>query len=260
MNKASRPTLLRRWLLLGTSVLASFFYGANTSATIAADLETIKRRGYLIVGVQANVAPLSWQDAQGQWQGFEVDLARSLAAELLGNSAAVRFEGLQSRDRLPALLADRVDLLIAQMTVTDARQRVAQFSRPYYRDRIGLLTRRGITQPQRVAVLQGSSAIPLLRWQAPELALVGVKSYAAAQTALDRGQVDGIAADRLVLQQWQRQSDRYQLLPQQWGDFPLAIALPQGLQYRSLQIAIDRLIQNWDADDKLRDIRKRWGL
>lgn len=262
MNKASRPTLLRRWLILGTSVVASLFYGAIASGGLAADLETIKRRGYLIVGVQADVAPLSWQDTQGQWQGFEVDLARSLAAELLGNPAAVRFQGLQSRDRLPALLADRVDVLIAQMTVTDSRQRVAQFSRPYYRDRIGLLRLRSAapSPPRRVAVLQGSSAIPLLRWQAPELELVGVESYTAAQTALDRGQVEAIAADRLILQQWQRQSDRYQLLPQQWGDFPLAIALPQGLQYRSLQIAINRLIQNWDEGDKLRDIQKRWGL
>lgn len=260
MNLASRPTLLRRWLLLGTSVVASFFYGAIASGAIAADLETIRRRGYLIVGVQANVAPLSWQDAQGQWQGFEVDLARALAAKLLGDATAVRFQGLRSRDRLPALLADRVDLLIAQMTVTPARQRVAQFSRPYYRDRIGLLSWQGHLNPRRVAVLQGSSAIPLLRSQAPDLQLVGVDSYAAAQAALDQGQVEAIAADRLILRQWQRQNARYQLLPQQWGDFPLAIALPQGLQYRSLQIAIDQLIQNWDADDKLRDVQKRWGL
>lgn len=260
MNKASRPTLLRRWLILGTSLLASLFCGAIASIAIAADLETIKRRGYLIVGVQADVVPLSWQDAQGQWQGFEVDLARSIAAELLGNPAAVRFQGLQSRDRLSALLADRVDLLIAQMTITESRQRVAQFSRPYYRDRIGLLILRGTLAPQRVAVLQGSSAIPLLRWQAPEFQLVGVDSYAAAQAALERGQVDAIAADRLLLNQWQRQNPRYQLLPQEWGDFPLAIALPQGLQYRPLRLALDQLIQKWDAGDKLRDIQTRWGL
>ncbi|WP_338461966.1 transporter substrate-binding domain-containing protein [Synechococcus elongatus IITB7] len=260
MNRASRPTLLRRWHWLRTSLLASFFYGAITTGAIAADLETIKQRGYLIVGVQTDLAPLSWQDAQGQWQGFEVDLARSLAAEILGNPASIRFQGLRSRDRIPALLDDRVDILIAQMTVTDSRRRVVQFSQPYYRDRIGLLSLRGTLDPQRVAVLQGSSAIPLLRWQAPEFQLVGVENYAAAQAALQQGQVEAIAADRLILQQWQRQDPRYQLLPQQWGDFPLAIALPQGLQYRSLQIAVDRVLQKWKADDKLRDMKNDWGL
>lgn len=261
MTVSSQPTAWQRWSKQGAQWFVSLLFCMGTaSPAIAADLATIQRRGYLIVGVQADQPLLAWQDSQGQWQGFEVALARSLASELFGSPEAVRFHGLRNRDRLPALLDDRVDILIAQMTVTDSRRRVVQFSQPYYRDRIGLLSLQGNANPQRVAVLQGSSAIPLLRSQASELQLVGVESYAAAQVALDQGQVEAIAADRLILRQWQRQNPRYQLLPQQWGDFPLAIALPQGLQYRSLQIVVDRVLQKWKADDKLRDVTNRWGL
>ncbi|NJR65773.1 MAG: transporter substrate-binding domain-containing protein [Leptolyngbyaceae cyanobacterium CRU_2_3] len=55
----------------------------------AADLEAIVQRGYLVVGVKDNLRPLAFKGTQGQLEGLEIDLARHLAAELLGNSEAI---------------------------------------------------------------------------------------------------------------------------------------------------------------------------
>jgi polar amino acid transport system substrate-binding protein len=96
----------------------------------AAELSKIRHRGYLIVGVKDNLRPLGFKTSQNELQGFEIDIARQLAADLLGDSSKIVFKPLLNQDRLNALLNGEVDLLVARMSITDARARVVVFSRP----------------------------------------------------------------------------------------------------------------------------------
>jgi ABC-type amino acid transport substrate-binding protein len=66
------------------------FLAVNIPSPVqAAELQEILKRGYLIVGVKDHLRPLAFTDGQGQLEGFEIDLAHYLAAELLGNSEAI---------------------------------------------------------------------------------------------------------------------------------------------------------------------------
>lgn len=232
----------------------------------AADWETIQERGYLRVGVKENTRPLGFRDSRGQLQGLEIDLARQLAEDLLGSAEALELVPLLNRERLPALFADRVDLVIAQMGINPARSRVADFSPYYYLDGAGVIVRRGggldslSVQSRRLGVLAGSSAVPLLKRRFPQATLVGLSTYAEARKALIQGQIDAFVGDMSVLTGWAQMDPRLEKLPVQWSGAALGVAMPRGLQYESLREKVNGTITRLRASGWLRRRGAAWGL
>lgn len=232
----------------------------------ATELETILERGYVVVGVKDNLPPLGYRDAQGRLVGFEIELAQRLAQSWFGDAGAVRFTPLANRDRLAALLSGEVDLLLAQVTVTGDRARLVQFSPPYYQSGIAILTDQPGLQTladlrdQRLAVLEGSSSIAVVRSRLPRLTLVLYPSYAAALAGLGQGEADAIAADAAVLAGWRQQYPEYYQLGPLLSTAPLAIALPKGLQHEPLRQRLGQTLDQWQADGWLERQRQRWQL
>jgi polar amino acid transport system substrate-binding protein len=239
-------------------------------SALGADLATIRARGYLIVAVKDDARPLGWRDAQGEWQGFEIDIARRLAASILGKPEAIKLVPVANADRLQAVMDDRVDLAIAQVTATPARARVVQFSEPYYLNGISLITKPQPGQPrirtlsqlseQPVAVLNQSVAIAALQYHQPNLRLVGVDDYEAAQAKLKAGEVAAIAGSTSVLVGWSQTQPDYQLIPSQFSRTPLAIAYPKGLQYAELGTIVSQSLRQWQSEGWLQERAINWGL
>lgn len=233
----------------------------------ATELDDIQDRGSLIVGVKDNLRPLGFKDSQSQLQGFEIELARQLATDLIGDKAEVVFKPLLNQDRLKALLDGEVDLLIARLTITDSRARLVDFSRPYFVDGAAFLTRDAAIQlrdlqQQRiaVAVLTGSDTIPTVRSLFPAIQLQGVASYAEGKTLLDSGQVAAFAADASLLTGWVQENPEYHLLPHLLSAEALAIAMPRGNRHSKLREAVDRAILQWMNSGWLRQQISTWGL
>jgi general L-amino acid transport system substrate-binding protein len=90
---------------------------AASSPTLAA----VRRRGVLRCGVNPALPGFGAQDARGVWRGFDVDLCRAVAAAVLGDAAKVRYVPLSSEDRIPALKAGRVDVLMRNTSWTLSR-------------------------------------------------------------------------------------------------------------------------------------------
>ena len=235
-------------------------------AIAAADLATIRERGRLIVAVKNNRPPLGFEGDDGQLYGLEVDIARQLAAALLGNADAVTLVPVSTTDRIPLLLEGQVDLVVARLTVTEQRSRLVNFSRPYYYDGTALMTRQPELQtfadigPRSVAVLTGSTTIDDLRWHLPQADLVGVSSYQDAYALLEAGLVSAFGADAAVLTGWTQAYPRYRLLPSLLSAEALSVATPRGLQYQSLQDQIDGAIESWHETGWLGDRIRYWGL
>lgn len=238
----------------------------STSSVEAAELSEIQDRGYLIVGVKDNLRPLGFRDDQSQLQGFEIDLARQLAADLLGDAQAVEFKPLLNQERLDALLNDEVDVLIARMSITDARTRLVTFSRPYYVDGAAFITRDSTIQSLRdlrqrtIAVLTGSDTIPTIRSLLPSVRLQGVETYTEAQTLLESGQIDVFAADATVLTGWAQEAPEYHLIPTLISAEALAIAMPKGAQYDKLRREVNKAVERWQTNGWLRQRIAAWGL
>lgn len=232
----------------------------------ATELREIVRRGQLIVAVKANHRPLGFTDAEGNLQGLEIDIARKLAEELLGDPNAVVFRPVTNQERLRVLLSGEVDLAIANLAATRSRARIVNFSRYYYLDGTGLVTKDASVQrladvaSSKIAVLKGSSAIAHLRYELPDATLVGVDSYRQAYSLLETEEVRAFAADRSILVGWVQEYTEYKFLSTRLSGEALSIAMPKGLQHSTLYLRVNDAISRWQKSGWLQARIDYWGL
>ncbi len=233
---------------------------------VAADLETIQARGFLIIGVKSDWRPLGFTDNQGELVGFEIDIATHLAEELFDDPTAVVLQPLANRDRLAAVMNNEVDMAIAGVAVTPMRTRVVNFSLPYYLDGTALITQQSeiesITDLNHaaIAVINGSDAVPTLQYYLPQVLLQEVTSYQAALEASASGQVEAVAGDVTVLTGWVQEYPEYRLLPEVLTAEPLAIVLPKGTAHMSLLRFVNESIATWHQEGWLEEKATFWGL
>ncbi|EJK2116586.1 transporter substrate-binding domain-containing protein [Vibrio navarrensis] len=98
---------------------------ANESAT--ANLDSINQRGTLRVGMSTFV-PWAMRNKQGELIGFEIDVAKRLAAD---SGWKVEFVPTAWDGIIPALLAKKFDVIIGGMSVTPERSKSVLFTAPY---------------------------------------------------------------------------------------------------------------------------------
>ena len=231
-----------------------------------AELEEIKQRGQLIVAVKDNIRPLGFSDEEGNLVGLEIDIARRLAEELLGNPDAVVFQPVTNHERLQVVLDERVDIAIAKVTITTPRTRIVDFSPYYYLDGTGLITKnKAIANKKnlsnaKIAVLNGSTTIAVIRHELPNAQLIGVNSYQSALNLLEMENADAFAGDRTILAGWIQEYPQYRLLPDRLSGEPLSIVMPKGLQYEDLRRQVREAISRWRKSGWLQERIEYWGL
>ncbi len=203
---------------------------------LASSWPQIQARGYLRVAVRQEGNALTTAEKQ---------LAQNLAALLLGRAGAVQWVPVANGDRLAAVISGQVDMAIAQISVTGSRARLVDFSEPYFVEETVVMGRKGTERSQlrRVAVLKGSSAIVALQQFLPQAERLGVASYEAAQQALVQRQVDGVAGDRLAWAAWLAAHPEWEILGKPIASWPMAIALPKGLQHSAWRSRVRQTLQ-----------------
>ncbi len=235
-------------------------------ASQAADLQTIRDRDYVIVGIKANPAPMSFQTELKESVGFEVDLAKQVAIEIFGKPDAIRFKLLSNADRLTAVMTDQVDLTIAQVTATDSRRRLVDFSAPYYFEVGAVVVQNPTIQKlneltgKSIAVLKDSSTAIALTKQFPAIQLAFITSYSDAFSRLDRGEVQAVAGDRLALTARVNPVGGLRLLKDEIGLYPLAIVMPKGVKYGPLRDVVNRSVNHGRQTGWLKERALKWGL
>ena len=259
--------MIKNWLLNLVSTMGIVaIMSATSPLSLGAEWSKIDKRGKIIVGVKDNLRPLGFTDDSGKLAGLEIDIARKLADELLGDRNAVKFVTLPNQERLKAVLEDRVDIAIAKVTVTTPRTRIVDFSPYYYLDGTGLVTKKAAIQnlnnlkQSKIALLRNSATIAVIRHELPDANLVGVDSYQAALQLLETGAADAFAGDRTVLTGWIQQYPQYRLLSERLSAVPLCIVMPRGLQYQELRQQINQAIASWRKSGWLQERIEYWGL
>jgi general L-amino acid transport system substrate-binding protein len=99
--------------LLGGIAMA----GGHEKGTLAA----VKERGKLVCGSNTGLVGFAAPDASGNWQGFDVDVCRAVAAAVLGDPNAVEYVPLTTGTRFTALASGEVDMLVRNTTWTFSR-------------------------------------------------------------------------------------------------------------------------------------------
>jgi polar amino acid transport system substrate-binding protein len=106
---------------------AGFMAGVATPAS-ALTPEEIKSKGKLVVGVLIDFPPYGGTDAAQKPAGYDVDVANLMAKEL---GVAVEIVPVTGPNRIPYLLTNRIDVLIAALGITPERAKQVIFSNPY---------------------------------------------------------------------------------------------------------------------------------
>ena len=111
----------------------------NTTSSAPNTLDTVLKRGHLIVGTGSNNPPWHFKDDSGTYQGFDVEMARILARALFKDETKVEFVEQTSDSRIPNVLSGKVDITIQFMTISAERAQQVAFSMPYYTEGSALM-------------------------------------------------------------------------------------------------------------------------
>ncbi len=109
----------------------------TTAADASADVQAIKDRGVLRVGVKNAVPGFGLQDAlTGEYTGMEIDLGAKIAEEL---GVDVEYTTVTAATRGELLDSGDIDCVLATFTITEERKQTWDFTTPYYTDAVTVL-------------------------------------------------------------------------------------------------------------------------
>ncbi|MBW7850968.1 MAG: transporter substrate-binding domain-containing protein [Rhodospirillales bacterium] len=159
----------------------------------------------LRIATNGDYPPFNYLDEKGQLAGFDVDIAHALCAAMDAACALVR---VNWEDSIPALLSNRVDAVVASMSITEDRKRLVAFTNRYYRTPMQFVARKGFDRPLTVEGLKGvrvavspattAHAYVTERWRGI-VDMVLIPGQDNVNAALLEGKADLILADHLVM-------------------------------------------------------------
>ena len=96
-------------------------------------IDKIKAEGKVRIGVFSDKPPFGFVDEKGENQGYDVYLAKRIAKDLLGDENKVEYVLVEAANRVEYLESNKVDIILANFTVTPERKEKVDFANPYMR-------------------------------------------------------------------------------------------------------------------------------
>ncbi|MEV0138975.1 glutamate ABC transporter substrate-binding protein [Streptomyces globisporus] len=196
-----------------------------------------KRRGYLIVGAKEDQPYLGEKDpASGIYSGFDIEIARMMAASLGFEPKTIRFRTIASANRETALQNGQIDYYVGTYTINDMRKKLVGFAGPYYMAGQGLLVRtdeNDINGPQDLAgktVCSAAGSTPYQRIAAdyPKATLVAYDTYSICVDNLLTYQVDAVTTDDAILLGFAAKApDEMKVVGKPFSEEPYGIGVPR---------------------------------
>ncbi|EOM77987.1 glutamate ABC transporter substrate-binding protein [Rhodococcus rhodnii] len=196
----------------------------------------IRARGRLIVGLDTGSNLMSFRDpASGTVQGFDADIAREVARDLFGDPERVEFRLLTSADRLRALEAGDVDIVVKTMSITCERREHVSFSTEYFEanQRIAVIEGSTVAGPadlagRRVCVVDGTTSLTRIGAIAPTATIVSVPMWSDCLVLLQQQQVDAVSTDDTILGGMITQDPYLKMVGPSLGAEPYGVGIPPG--------------------------------
>lgn len=125
-----------------TAVLVAALMAVWTGSVTAQEstLEVVKKRGTLIAGVKADYPPFGYTDKDGQLVGFDIEIMHYVAKKL---GVKLDLRPVTSANRIPMLSSGTIDVLAASFTITIEREKVVDFTIPYFLSGGSFLVKKG---------------------------------------------------------------------------------------------------------------------
>ena len=266
--------LLALTLLLagcGGSDSSSSAPAASGSGDAAADpLQAIKDRGVLRVGVKDDVPGFGLYNTETQaYEGLEIELAKKIAGEILGDETKVEFTAVTAATRGQLVDSGDIDMAISTFTITEERKQSYNFSTAYYTDAVTVMVKKdgGIAtladldgKTVGVATSSTSSAALTAAAQAEnpdvQIEYKEFASYPEIKAALDSGRVDAFCVDGSILAGYL--DDTVELLADRFSPQEYGICMKKS--NTGLYEYVDGLITGWLEDGTIDGLIQELGI
>ncbi len=191
--------------LIAAAAAAVLGISLLSTGTVFADeafrtLDEIKESGTINIGVFSDKSPFGYVDENGEYQGYDVYLAERLGEDL---GVEINYVSTEAASRIEYLQTGKVDIILANFTVTEERAEEVDFALPYMNVALGVVSPDDavveslddIGEDDQVIVISGTTAETYLVKNYPDIKLQKYDAYAEAKTALENGNAAAWAND-----------------------------------------------------------------
>ena len=205
---------------------------AETKGTAARSVDQIKKSGEVIIGVFSDKAPFGYVDSIGKYQGYDVYFAERIAKDL---GVKAKYVSLDPANRVEYLKTGKVDIVLANFTVTKERAEAVDFALPYMKVALGVVSKDGaITSTDQLAgktliVAKGTTAETYFAKNHPNVKLLKFDQYTETYNALLDGRGDAFSTDNTEVLAWAKQNPSFAVGIPSLGDLDtIAPAVQKG--------------------------------
>lgn len=165
---------------------------ADTEKRVYRTLDEIKESGTINIGVFSDKNPFGYVDENGEYQGYDVYFANRIGEDL---GVDINFVSTEAANRIEYLETGKVDIILANFTVTDERAEVVDFALPYMNAALGVVSPESDAieslddwnEDDEMIVISGTTAETYLTKEYPDIKLQKYDTYANAKNALENG-------------------------------------------------------------------------
>ncbi|MFM1730579.1 glutamate ABC transporter substrate-binding protein [Prescottella soli] len=227
-------------------------------------LDAIRARGRLVVGLDTGNNLMSFRNpATGGLEGFDVDIAREIARDLLGSPDKVEYRVLTAAEREQALQDAKVDIVAHTMSITCERRRHVDFSTEYYEAHQRILVMAGSPilgvddlAGKRVCMTKGTRSLERIRDLVPDATVIAVPTWSDCLVMLQQRQVDATSADDTLLAGMTTQDPYLRIVGPSLGPEPYGIGIAKGKD--DLVRFVNGTLERIRADGTWERIYDRW--
>ena len=180
------------------AVTAIGIIGAGTALasedadTLYRSVDEIIESGTINIGVFSDKSPFGYVDEYGEYQGYDVYFAQRIGEDL---GVEINYVSTEAANRIVYLQTGKVDIILANFTVTPERAEEVDFALPYMNVALGVVSHDDnvitdlsqVEEGQQIIVISGTTAETYLVKNNPEIQLQKFDTYAAAKSAFENG-------------------------------------------------------------------------
>lgn len=268
MNSRNQFFFQRR-TLLSAALGAAAFSAIGTPLTVfaaaesdpAQQLDRIKKAGVIRIGTEGVFVPYSYHDEQGRLTGYDVELARAVAAKI-----GVQAQFIESSwdSLLAGVDAGRFDIVVNQVEASAARRAKYDFSVPYTYDHTAILVRSDNNDIKGFDDLRGKRAAESATVNSSRIAeahgavIVGVQDFSQAVELVVSKRADTALNSELSIADFMRKMPDVpvKVVATSTEAEEMCVLMPKGSQ--ALKAAIDEAIESLRADGTLSKLSKQF--